>query len=102
MIWTAIRSPASPDDAGSGPEPVISLELFFDGNDDLGSIGCNLSDHPGPARFYGVLGAIRDRPEVYSVWVGISEVMAPDEWPFSNHVYVVTTVSAAEVMSWVA
>jgi hypothetical protein len=28
--------------------------------------------------------------------------MAPDEWPFSNHVYVVTTVSAAEVMSWVA
>jgi hypothetical protein len=89
-------------DDGSGPEPVVSLELFFDGNEDPGSIGCNLSDHPGPARFYGVLSAVRDRPEVYSVWVGISEVIGPDEWPFSDHVYVVTTTSPAEVRSWAA
>ena len=30
-----------------GPRPLVSLEEYFDGNDDLGSIGCNLSDHPG-------------------------------------------------------
>ncbi|WP_432941291.1 hypothetical protein ACQPXM_33315 [Kribbella sp. CA-253562] len=87
---------------GAGPEPVVSLELFFDGNDDLASIGSNLSDHPGPAHFYGVLSAIRDRPDVHSVWVGVSEVMGPDEWPFSDHVYVVTTASPAEVGSWAA
>jgi hypothetical protein len=87
---------------GSGPEPVIGLESFFDGNEDLGSIGCNLSDHPGPAQFFAVLAAIRDRPDVYSVWVGISEVMGPDEWPFSDHVYVVTRASATEIASWAA
>jgi len=27
-------------ETGVGPEPVVSLELFFEGNDDLGSIGC--------------------------------------------------------------
>jgi hypothetical protein len=87
-------------DDGSGPEPVVSLELFFDGNEDPASIGCNLSHHPGPARFYEVLSAIRDRPEVHSVWVGVSEVMDPDDWPFSDHVYVVTTASPADVGSW--
>ncbi|MFI5711170.1 hypothetical protein [Kribbella sp. NPDC051620] len=87
-------------DDGAGAEPVVSLELFFDGNEDPASIGCNLPDHPGPARFYEVLSAIRDRPEVDSVWVGVSEVTGPDDWPFSDHVYVVTTVSPFEVASW--
>jgi len=87
---------------GAGPEPVVGLELFFEGNDDLGSIGCNLPDHPGTARFYAVLRSIRDRPEVHGVWVGVSEVMAPDEWPFSSHVYVVTTASPHEVARWAA
>ena len=28
------------------PEPqIVPIEVFFDGNDDLGSIGCNLLDH---------------------------------------------------------
>jgi hypothetical protein len=88
--------------AEDGPEPVVSLELFFDGNDDPASIGCNLPDHPGSARFYDVLCSIRDRPEVDSVWVGISDLMAPDEWPFSDHVYVVTRASPTEVGSWAA
>jgi hypothetical protein len=83
-----------------GAEPVVGLELFFEGNDDLGSIGCNLIDNPGPAHFYAVLRSIRERPDVHGVWVGISEVMAPDEWPFSDHVYVVSTASAADVANW--
>jgi hypothetical protein len=87
---------------GVGPEPVVSLELFFDGNDDPGSIGCNLPDHPGLADFYSVLRSIRDRPEVDGVWVGISELMGPNEWPFSDHVYVVGTAPAHEVARWAA
>ncbi|MDT5026903.1 MAG: hypothetical protein QOE61_3329 [Micromonosporaceae bacterium] len=35
---------------GSIPEPVIGLELFFDGNEDLGSIGCNLLRDAPPAQ----------------------------------------------------
>jgi hypothetical protein len=88
--------------AGTGPEPVVTLELFFHGNDDVGSIGCNLTDRPGTARFYAVLREIRDRPEVHDVRIGISEVMGGGEWPFSDHVYVITTASAAEVAEWAA
>jgi hypothetical protein len=66
-----------------GREPVISLELFFEGNDDPGSIGCNLPDHPGVHHFYTVLRHIRDRADVHDVRIGITEVMSRDEWPFS-------------------
>jgi hypothetical protein len=84
-----------------GDEPIVSLELFFEGNDDLGSIGPNLIDHPGVAFFYATLRAVRDRPDVYGVWVAISEVMSEDEWPFSSHVYVVTSAPPADVDQWV-
>ena len=70
--------------------------------DSLGSIGCNLADHPGVDHFYSVLRSIRNRPEVHSIWVGISELMPPDEWPFSDHVYVVTTAASHEVARWAA
>ncbi|MBU2662668.1 hypothetical protein KOI35_04035 [Actinoplanes bogorensis] len=87
-------------ESGFGPEPVVSLESFFEGNDDLGSIGSNLADHPGVQQFFTVLRHVRERPEVHDVWVGISEVMGDDEWPFSNHVYVVTSASADELLRW--
>jgi hypothetical protein len=32
--------------------------------------------------------------------VGITEVIGPDEWPFSSHVYVVTTASPEDVTEW--
>jgi hypothetical protein len=86
---------------GVGPEPIVSLELFFDGNDDLGSMGCNLVDHPGISVFYSTLVAIRARPDVFDVRVGISEVLQGDgEWPFSDHVYVVTSAAPDEVDRW--
>jgi hypothetical protein len=28
-------------------EALVTIDQFFDGNDDLGSIGCNLAPHPG-------------------------------------------------------
>src|SRR3954447_10874149 len=65
---------------GVGPEPVVSLEQFFEDNVDLGSIGGNLHPHPGIATFYRVLRDIRDRPEVDDVLVGISEVVENREW----------------------
>jgi len=39
---------------GQNPGPTVSLEDFFEGNDDLGSIGCNLSAHPGVGGFCGI------------------------------------------------
>jgi hypothetical protein len=87
-------------ESATGAEPVVSLEAFFSGNDDVGSIGCNLTEHPGVDLFFTVLRDVRERPEVHDVWVGISEVVAEDEWPFSDHVYVVTSASADDVLRW--
>lgn len=85
---------------GSGPEPLVSLELFFDGNEDEASIACNLEPHPGVGEIAGVLRGIRARPDVLDVLVGINEVMSDEEWPFSDHVYVITTASDAAVEKW--
>lgn len=87
---------------GGASEPVVSLELFFTGNSDPASIGCNLVPHPGVPRFAAVLGAIRSQPSVHDVLVGIDEIMGSDEWPFSGHVYVITTASVSEVAGWAA
>jgi hypothetical protein len=34
---------------------IVPVDVFFDGNDDEGSIGCNLTDHPGMDVFRSVL-----------------------------------------------
>jgi hypothetical protein len=82
----------------------MSLEDFFTGNNDFGSIGCNLADHPGPQSFFRTLKEIRDRPTVQDVLVEINEVMEedPQTWPFSDRVYILTSASREDVKDWVA
>lgn len=82
--------------------PVVSLELFFTGNDDLGSIGCNLADHPGIEKFRDTLLTIRTRSDVNDVAVAISDDMEDEEWPFVDTVIVVTSAPADEVLDWAA
>jgi hypothetical protein len=45
------------------PQLVPAAE-FFDGNGDLGSIGCNLTKHPGITAFRDALASIARRPDV--------------------------------------
>lgn len=81
-------------------EPLVTLEEFFDGNDDLGSIGCNLPEHPGLAVFYDTLQTIRQQPETQKVLVAITETNEDDPggyWPFSDHVYILTRAQLSEV-----
>lgn len=87
---------------GSTPSPVVSLEDFFEGNDDLGSIGCNLGEdeHPGINGFYRVLRDIRARADVQDVLVEIHELMeGEDEWPFAERVYILTSATEDTVRS---
>lgn len=83
--------------------PLVSLEDFFEGNNDPGSIGCNLrtSDNPGITGFFHALMGIRNRPNVQDVLVEISE-MPEDEttWPFSDRIYIITSAEEDEVKSW--
>ena len=91
------------DLGGPKARPVVSLELFFEGNTDQGSIGCNLSPpSPSLSVFYRVLADIRARPDVADVVVQIVDGMGPDDWPFSDRIYVVTTATDQEVHEWAA
>jgi hypothetical protein len=86
------------------PLPLVTLEEFFSGNDDFGSIGCNLSPLLGPRLFYEKLKEIRARPNVKDVLVEINEVVPEDSetWPFSDRVYIFTDASPDEVSRWAA
>ncbi len=86
------------------PLPVVSLEEFFTGNDDLGSIGCNLNDHPGIEKFFSTLRAIREKHEVQDVLVEIYEVEERDEsiWPFSERVYILTDATRDDLEGWIS
>jgi hypothetical protein len=83
--------------------PVVSVEAFFDGNDDCGSIGCNLPEHPGVQRFYSILAAIKARSDVQDVLVGIYEIVDDEtSWPFAETVYILTSADGSVVQEWVA
>jgi len=86
------------------PEPqIVSVERFFDGNDDPGSIGCNLIEHPGVDTFRDVLTGLLRRRDVQAVYAQISE-LDPGEgcWPFADTVLVVGAIPADELRSAVS
>ena len=72
------------------PEPLlVRIEEFLAGNDDLGSIGCNLSEHPGMDVFREVFGRLAARPDVEAIYAQIAELdPGGDSWPFADTVYV--------------
>jgi hypothetical protein len=81
------------------PEPqIVSVERFFDGNDDLGSIGCNLTEHPGVDAFRDLLTGLLRRPDVQAVYAQISELDPGDGcWPFTDTIFIVGTISPDEL-----
>lgn len=84
-------------------EIVVSLEDFFTGNDDRGSIGCNLGEkQPAIAEFYQMLRDIRSKPNVQDVLVRIYDYDDPTSWPYTDTVYIVSSASHEEVKKWVA
>ena len=86
------------------PEPqIIDVEEFFDGNDDLGSIGCNLLPHPGLEAFRDAFARLAQRPDVKGVYAQIFE-LDPGEgcWPFTDTVLVVGSISVEDVAAEVS
>jgi len=81
------------------PEPqVVPIDRFFDGNDDPGSIGCNLDPYPGIARFRQTLSGLLSRPDVQAVYAQVAE-LDPGEgcWPFADTVLVVGAIPVADL-----
>lgn len=80
----------------------VEVEQFFDGNDDLGSIWCNLHEPPEDmSRVSQFLKSIRSRSNVHGLRVLVSQYDGgEDEWPFSDAILVITEASTTEVQSW--
>jgi hypothetical protein len=87
---------------GREPLQLVSLEDFFTGNDDEGSIGCNLTMHPGVDVFYETLRQIRARPNVQDVLIEITDLQEDDltTWPFSDTVYILADATESQVEEW--
>lgn len=81
------------------PRPLVTVDEFFEGNTEVGSIGCNLESTPTPTQFYELFRAIANRPDVKDIRVQITAFDVP-EWPFSDTVYILTSASEEEVASW--
>jgi hypothetical protein len=91
-------------DLSARPEPqIVPIDTFFDGNDDLGSIGCNLSEHPGIEAFRATFARIAARSDVNSIYAQIAE-LDPGEgsWPFADTVLVFGTISSEELAAELA
>jgi hypothetical protein len=84
----------------SRPRPLVTLEEFFDGNDDPASIGYNLPDPPEPREFYKLLVQIRKRPDVGDVRIEVKDLEDPDGWPSTDTIWVITSALPQEVRSW--
>lgn len=83
------------------PRPLVTLEEFFEGNEDYGSIGYNFyPDQPAPSEFWQFFAKIRDREDVVTVLIQVSDQEDPDGWPSTDTVWVVTSASADDVNTW--
>ena len=77
---------------------IVSIERFFDGNDDAASIGCNLMEHPGMDVFRDVLTGLLRRTDVQAVYAQIAELdPAEDSWPFTDTVVVIGSIPLDEL-----
>ena len=77
--------------------PLLTLEEFFEGNDDRGSIWCNV-DAPEMTEIFGILRTIREREDVSDVRVMLTQFDGmEDEWPFSDTIFIIGRISPEEV-----
>ena len=74
---------------------LVTRQEFFEGNDDEGSIGCNLNDHPGVAAFDDAFRQIEDIDGVADVYFAITEIDETYDsiWPFTDTAYIVTRLA---------
>ncbi len=83
------------------PRPLVTLEEFFEGNSDYGSIGYNFyPDQPAPSDFYHLFKAIRAKPEVTDVRVEVKDLEDPEGWPATDTVWIITSASVNDIKKW--
>jgi hypothetical protein len=83
---------------------LMSVDDFFDGNNDIASIAPNLSEKPKVAEYYKVFKALLENEKVENIYVNIKDIniyengkLNDSEWFFSDVIYVVGTITKNEV-----
>jgi hypothetical protein len=93
-----------PDWRHKDPLPLVSIEQFFDGNDDSYSIAVNLEPHPALVEFRRKLIDIRNRDDVCAVLMEIFDIdearECDESWPYCERVYVITAAGEAQATKW--
>ncbi len=79
----------------NGPMPLVTLEEFFDGNDDDGSFQGAPVEYAGRA-----LARLRDRDDVADIRMGITQWEGPGTWPLAEYIYFVTSARVSDVKAW--
>ena len=81
--------------SAGGDRVLVNRSEFFNGNDDPGSIGCNLLKHPGVDAFDAVFRKIEAMDGVAGVYLAITEIDETSDniWPFSDTALIVTRLS---------
>jgi len=82
------------------PRPLVSLEEFFEGNDDLDSIAAKIESLPGIQEFYSILKRIRGRTSVQDVLVEIAQHEHESKWPQSDTVYILSSAPMTVIEQW--
>jgi hypothetical protein len=82
------------------PLPLLTIAEFFDGNDAVGSIGCNLPGSPSPSIMRELCEKIAARADVKDLRILVTLFDEPDYWPFSDTIFVLTAVEPDVVRSW--
>lgn len=82
------------------PRPLVTLEEFFEGNNDPSSIGYNLPEPPQPREFYQLLLDIRKRPMVSDVRIEVKDMEDPNGWPSTDMIWIITSSTPQEVGTW--
>ncbi len=82
------------------PRPLVTLEDFFQGNADYGSIGYNLDPEPSPQEFYDFFRSIREKVEVYDVRVQVNGQEESERWPWSDTIWIITSANTSDVERW--
>ena len=83
------------------PKPwIISVERFFNGNDDASSIGLTVDPYPGIDAFRDLLTGLLRRSDVEAVYAQLDELdLNEDVWPSADMFLVVGTISSDEVQN---
>jgi len=84
-----------------GAKALVSVEQFFDGNDDRGSFWCNLAEPSDVSAIWSFVATIAERAEVVDLRLQVYEI-EEGEWPYCESVLLSTSAATGEVAEWFA